>query len=240
MKALYVLGNGSLYNDQEIKYSIRSLERHADGITSIVIIGEKPSFLNYDKVEHYQFFETGNKEYRIASKILFACKNKIVEGEFLFMNDDFFFTAPFQAASYPYFQRGPLLIGNPKSAYQQHLQLTRDYLFSKGKHALHFDVHTPIVYNSEKFMALQDCWDYSAKSIGLVVKSTYCNMHNLIGPIYTDVKLKSLNCVEDYQKLKSSNCFSINDAPWNQDRAWSNGVEQYLKDSYPNKSTFEL
>ncbi|MGK4567836.1 hypothetical protein [Flavobacterium sp. 3HN19-14] len=240
MKALYVLGTGSMYNNQELRYSLRSLERYGSGIDTVVIIGERPAFLNYDVVEHYPFAETGNKDFRIASKILFACENQIVTGDFLFLNDDFFFRDHFNAIDYPYYQKVPLLNGEPKTPYQKQLAVTRDYLLSQGKHALHFDVHTPIVYNAEKFIALRETWLHSATTLGLVVKSSYCNMHSLYGPIYKDVKLKSLATIDDKIKFESSHVFTINDAHWNNDRAWHLGVEQYLKSEFPHKSKFEL
>lgn len=239
MDAVYILGTGSLYNDQEIKYSIRSLERYCSDIDRIIIIGEKPKFFDYGKIEHHYFKEKGNKDFRIASKILFACDAGIVNGNFLFLNDDFFFTNPFSAENYPFYQKGELLIGESKSDYQNQLALTRDYLELYEKATLHFDVHTPIVYNSKMFQELREHWQYSAKTIGLVVKSMYCNMHGIIGTDYQDLKIKSFG-PDVFEKIKKVNCFTINDASWNNDRVWKNGLSDYLKAEFPNKSKYEL
>ena len=89
-------------------------------------------------------------------------------------------------------------------------------------------------------MSLAESWEYSKNTIGLVVKSTYCNMLNLQGREYNDVKLKSLDSIDDKIKLESTHVFTINDAHWNNDRAWHLGVEQYLKSEFPDKSKFEL
>lgn len=234
MDVLYVLGTGSKFNNEELKFSLRSLERFGKNIGRIILIGEKPDFLDYSKIEHHPFEESGVKEYRIASKILFACEEGIVSGNFLFCNDDFFFTQSFDANNYPFYNKGSLLNGEPKTAYQEHLKITRDFLVSKGKSTKHFDVHTPIIYNSEKFMALRECWETSKKTIGMVVKSIYCNMYGFLGMPYNDIKLKSLQLPSDLNLLKTSNCFSI------ADEAWNKGVKNHLQHLFPTKSKYEL
>ena len=50
MDVLYILGNGSPFYNDELKYSLRTLERFGSNIDRLILVGEKPSFLNYDKV----------------------------------------------------------------------------------------------------------------------------------------------------------------------------------------------
>lgn len=234
MDVLYVLGTGSKFNNEELKFSLRSLERHGKNLGRVIIIGEKPDFIDYSKIEHYPFIESGVKEYRIAAKIMFACENNIVTGNFMFCNDDFFFIKSFDTNNYPFYNKGALLVGAPRTPYQQHLMITRDFLESKGKKTKHFDVHTPIIYNCEKFMALRDCWESSKNSIGMTVKSIYCNMYGFLGMPYHDIKLKSLITPNDFVQLRTNNVFSI------ADEAWNKGVKTYLQQIFPTKSKFEL
>ncbi|RZJ71089.1 hypothetical protein [Flavobacterium sp.] len=234
MTALYVLGNGSPFLNSELLYSLRTLERHALGIDRVVVVGEKPNFIDYSKVVHAPFKDTlNNKEYSIASKIYHACEKGLVDGDFFFCNDDFFFTQDFLATVFPFFQKGALYAGFNPRGYDEYLKHTRDFLIAQKKEFFHFDVHTPIIYNSEKFIALKDAWEYSRKTIGLVVKSTYCNMYGINGPEYKDVKLKSFG-IDDYHRAIESPCFSIYDS------AWKAGVFEWLKNQYPNKSKWEL
>lgn len=232
MDALYILGTGSKYNNLELMYSLRSLERYGSNIGNVVLIGEKPSFLDYNVIKHYPFREFGNKDFRIAAKIVYACNTRIVSDDFLFLNDDFFFTSTFDAKTYPYYQKGELLIGEPKTEYQKLLQHTRDYLLSKGKSTTHFDVHTPIIYNRQKFIDLMKCWEYSGKTAGLSVKSTYCNMHGITGPMYDDVKVREWG-IDEYKRAMSVNCFSCYDVI-------PHSLTEWLSKSFPNKSKFEL
>jgi hypothetical protein len=235
MDILYILGKGSPFNNEEIKYSLRSLERFGSNIGKVVLIGEKPDFLDYSKIEHHPFTETGVKDYRIASKIMHACAIGAVKGDFLFCNDDFFFARPFDCNTFTNYCQGYLHHGDSiATAYQDHLRLTRDYLLSQGKSANNFDMHCPIIYNSEKFLALAPAWEYSKTTIGLVVKSTYANMYGIPGTLYRDVKLKELISQNDYYRINSVDCFSI------YDQAWNRGVKSYLERTFTEKSPWEL
>ena len=234
MDVLYILGKGSPFNNEELKYSLRSLERFGSNIGRLIIVGEKPSFLNYDKVVHLPFNESGVKEYRIASKILHACTTVTVTGDFLFCNDDFFFMKPFDCDAFPFYKYGNLYNGTSASAYADHLKLTQQYLQSKGKSSFHFDVHCPIIYNAKKFMYLNDSWLHSRETIGMVVKSTYCNMHDIEGVTYKDIKLKQLISTEEFESIKLNECFSI------YDQAWKKGVEGYLMQTFQQKSQWEI
>jgi hypothetical protein len=234
MEAVYLLGTGSPYQNEELRYSLRSLDTYAWGITRVILVGECPSWINRDSVEHIPFKEDGPKDYRIAAKILHICEEKIVTKPFLFCNDDFFFTKPFEAARYPFFYKGDLINEPPRTSYQHQLKFTKDYLMQKRLPTKHFDVHTPIIYDPVKFKALKEVWEYSKNTIGLVVKSTYANHYYLRGEIYSDIKLKEFVSEKNQQRVRSSNVFSI------YDQAWKLGVFDYLNKQFTKKSRYEL
>lgn len=234
MDVLYILGKGSPFNNEELKYSLRSLDRYGANIDRLILVGEKPDLLNYSKVVHLPFNESGVKDYRIASKILHACTTGTVTGDFLFCNDDFFFMKPFDCNSFPFYHQGNLYRGNTSTGYADHLKLTRDYLHDKGKPSLHFDVHCPIIYNAEKFISLTDTWLHSRETIGMVVKSCYANMLEITGNLYSDVKLKELKSEMDFYLITKNESFSI------YDQAWKKGVEGYLMKEFQKKSRWEI
>lgn len=234
MDVLYILGKGSPFNNEELKYSLRSLERFGSNVGRIIIVGEKPDFIDNTKVTHVPFNESGVKEYRIASKILHACTSRTVTGDFLFCNDDFFFMKSFDCNQFPFYHQGYLQSAEGTSGYGDHLKLTRQYLESKSKTTMHFDVHCPIIYNAQKFISLTDTWLHSRESIGMVVKSCYANMNQLNGITYKDVKLKQLITQKDYEMANLNECFSI------YDQAWKKGVEAYLMHEFQDKSKWEL
>lgn len=235
MDVLYLLGRGSPFNNEELKYSLRSLYRYGKNIDRLILVGEKPDFLDYSEVIHLPFDEKGVKDYRIASKILHACDQGILEGDFLFCNDDFFFTRPFDCDAFPYYHKGLLRYPNGGIGYQEHLKITQEFLSYHGKSIYHFDVHCPIIYNAQKFQSLREVWKYSSTTIGLVVKSIYANMHGIKGEMYNDAKLKQLlpNSSEWYAAFENE-CFSI------YDEAWGKGVRTFLEERFPTRSIWEL
>ena len=234
MDILYILGNATTANYEELRFSLRTLAHHLKGYGRVIVVGEDPGFLS-DVVEFYPVAEAkGNKEYRISQKILYACKEEIVTGDFLFMNDDFFFCKDVVAREYPYLQKGSLFGEAPDKNYEESLRNTGNYLRAKGKTQLHFDVHTPIIYNAEKYMALVPHFQESKKMVrGFVVKSLYSNIYEVPHRKYEDVKLSRLRTAEDFERLKHTDCFSCSDA------GWRNGVGNYLVSEFQDVSPFE-
>ncbi|MBT0607648.1 hypothetical protein [Aequorivita echinoideorum] len=246
MDILYILGAGSLHNNEELRYSLRALEKnvcHAKLVEAtrslsgaegrVVVVGENPGFLS-EKVEfHYLPEAKGNKEYCIAKKVEWACQN-VMQGDFLFMNDDFFLHKKIVPQHYPNYQKGCLSHTAPDSNYNKSLQHTFQYLKRLGHTTFHFDVHTPIIYNSDKFLALSQHWKHSKTlDFGMVVKSVYGNIYQIPHLPYKDVKLSRLKTLEDYQRIDATSCISCSDA------GWRNGVADYLKHKFPNPSIYE-
>ncbi len=251
MNILYILGNGSLHNNEELRYSLRSVEKNVTPSAverspssverspstpeaRIIVVGDNPGFLS-DKVEyHYVPDASSNKAYSIAKKIEWACKN-VLQGDFLFMNDDFFFHKKIVPAAYPNYQMGPLKQSAPDRNYERLLLDTHNYLHTLGHTTLHFDVHTPIIYNTEKFLALSPHWEESKKRhFGLVVKSVYGNIYGLPHLPYIDCKLDQLKTYDDFKRIEATSCISCSD------QGWRNGVADYLKLKFPNPSKFEI
>lgn len=68
MDVLYILGSGSPFNNDELRYSLRSLEKNGVNVSRVIVVGENPGFLS-ENVEYYHVKEfSGNKEYRIGKK----------------------------------------------------------------------------------------------------------------------------------------------------------------------------
>lgn len=227
---LYIIGSGSLHYNEELRFSLRTVEKFCK-VDKVIVVGEKVEFLS-DKVEYHYIKESdGNKEYRIAMKVYNACKQGIVKGDFIFMNDDFFFTQPYDFSIN--YAKEKL---NPKGQdhYQKAILDTRDYLLGLGKTIHNFDVHTPIIYNSEKFMELLPHFEASKQTTnGMTVKSIYGNINGLTPTLYDDCKLSTLQTVNDFNKIIGKPVISCSDG------AWHNGVRSYLRKLYPNKSIYE-
>lgn len=231
MKLLYIIGSGSLYNNEELRYSIRTVEKHLKDVDEVIVVGEKVDFLS-DKVKYHYIKEAfGNKEYRIAMKIYTACKLGYVSGDFALMNDDFFFTRQFDWKQN--FAKENLE-SKGSAYYQAAINETRNYLKRLGHTTYHFDMHTPIVYNSERFMSMLPHFEASKRTpYGMVVKSLYGNINGLKPTFYKDCKLNQLLTLRDFEKIKNTPVISCSNFAWNKN------VKAYFNFLYPNKSKYE-
>ena len=231
MQLLYIIGSGSLHYNEELRFSLRSVQRHCPEVTKIVVVGEPVHFLS-DMVEYHYIPEAqGNKEYCIGMKVYNACKEGYIKGNFAFMNDDFFFTRPFDwSVNYA----KPDLHATSLQYYQKAIHDTKQYLLSLKKTTYHFDVHTPIVYNSKKFLKMLPHLQQSQlTSDGMVVKSLYGNINGLEPTMYNDCKLSTMQTRRDFERAKETPVISCSDG------CWSNGMRSYMKSEYPNKSMYE-
>lgn len=235
---VYPLGNGSKWNDNELRYSLRSVEKHLCGYRNIVIIGNKPDWLT--NVTHIPFEDVHRwKETRIALKVLKVCNDERVSNFFLFMNDDHFLTSEFQAYEFPYYRKETLATTAQKrrfnDAYRKSLVNTYMALTKKGHLTHNFDVHCPIVYNKELFIKMfYDYPEWEETNYGYVVKSMYCNTYKIEGELVRDLKIGapcSFDLLGDL--IKDREFFSIGDKVVNVD------FILFMEKLYPQKSIYE-
>src|SRR4051812_35587008 len=106
MDILIPLGRGSSWQNNELRYALRSVEKHLSGYDNIFIVGEKPDWIQ--NITHIPFEDKpgyGNRDRNIFNKILAGIKDERLSYEFMFMSDDHFFTADFSATRFPYYYR---------------------------------------------------------------------------------------------------------------------------------------
>jgi hypothetical protein len=128
MDAVYILGKGSLANNLELVYSIRSLLSNVLDIDNVYVVGEKPQGL--PGVIHIEASDLHTRPWRnVYYKTLLACDIDELSDEFFFMNDDFFITSPLLATEFPFYCLKNSNGGNC------------------GVHSFH--VHCPIVYKKQ-------------------------------------------------------------------------------------------
>lgn len=194
--AVYILGTGSKWQDNELRYSLRSLEKYVTGVRNVYVVGECPEWLTGVIHLPCKDEKPGNlvyKERNIMLKILRACAEPQLSKEFLFINDDHFFLAPVEAETYPnyYLENipGMILWRNINDQYQASLKQTVAALKKTNLYDLFFDVHYPIIYNKAKFVSIMDAYDWNLP-YGYVIKSLYANCMQLEGtPLEDDCKI---------------------------------------------------
>jgi len=201
---LYILGSGSKWQNNEIRYSIRSAEKYVGNLGRVFIVGEFPKFLSRKnkKITYIEVHDfTSHKLRNAIRKLRIAVMNPDVPENFILMNDDFFFMKPMRVL--PLWHRGFM-----KDTVAQHetkggyyfmaLQDTYNMLSftCKIKNPLDYEVHTPMHFEKSKLyetLALAEKLNDE-----VLIRSLYANMYNLGGEYRDDVKLKVYEDIDDY------------------------------------------
>ncbi len=236
MDIVYCLGKGSKWRNKELMYSLRSVEKHCSNVGHVFIVGEDPKFVNGISILPYPDKSNYNKEKNIFEKLLHACENEYLSDDFLFMNDDHFFLQDIDITTIPYWSNGFLLHAFQRlqagNTYRISLKNTWLTLNKAQKADFNFDVHTPIIYNKHKLKALQQ-YDWTLP-YGLVIKSLYCNHHQISPVTIDDLKINAFHSViEIFEMLKNRSVFSVGDGGLN------DALKTLLAEKYPNPSLWE-
>lgn len=96
MDILYIVGTGSTWVNNELKYSLRSIAKNGINVDRVFIVGYIPRFINQEnvvcipaddptKVKHY------NMLYKIGLAIEKTDIGKNNDGKFLVSSDDHFY-----------------------------------------------------------------------------------------------------------------------------------------------------
>lgn len=240
---VYILGTGSTWEDNELRYSLRSVEKYLKNYGNIYIIGNnRPSFL--DNIRYYRVEETSIKPQKNVANCLYVASTlEKLSNNFLFFNDDFFLLKNTDALTYPTYhnpEKGNDLVKNCKDEnYKRKIENTINKIQElTGKNPYsYYDIHLPFVFNKVELNRVLRWVQYHDDKEGMLIRTLYGNLSNVKGnqvignsrkiniPLEIDT-LKELN--------RNSRFFSIGDDGLNDD------MKQYLQLLYPNKSKYEI
>lgn len=193
MDLVYALGTGSNWNNNELRFSLRSVAKNLKGYGHIYIVGENPGFITGTGITHIPYPDEyhGNADGNIIRKVLRACQIKELSDDFIFMNDDNYFNKPMHVADIYPFHKGNMNQIDPnvfKGVWGIRLGNTRAVLGAKKIVPLHFDHHAPILFNKQKFTELYPLFDYASLP-GLTIKSVYGSVHYPKAPVMNGEKV---------------------------------------------------
>lgn len=238
---VYVLGNGSGWADNEMRYSLRSLEMYLQDLGTVYVIGHRPKWMQ--NVQHYFYPDRHTcKERNIMEKLAYACGHPDLSETFLHVHDDHFALAPALACDIPNWHGGPLdRLGNqvkarsPKNNWAYAVLNTHQALQEKGHTAHNFDLHLPMLFDKNLYPATMDLYDWKGQPRGFVVKSLYANTLGLPGTFSPDLKVNArLTFQQMVDSLKGRPWFSIGNA------GLTLAFKELLAALYPKPSRFEI
>ena len=240
---VYLLGRGSKWENNELRYSLRSVERYGKNVGDIIIVGEElPDWVSKDNERIKLLYSKDPYEKKWDNawyKINQVCKKY---DRFILMNDDFFLVKEVDFDTLPVYYNGELqsLIDKytKTSSYVGMLTRTVDVLskIKPGATQYNFALHVPLIVESkkiEKFMKSVD-----GHATGLSFRSIYGNLAVKIEDCIQlpDFKINSTISKNVFnQVILNRTYFSIGD----KFLATTSGGKQILEDLYPTPSTFE-
>lgn len=214
----------SINKDDELKMSLRTIERNLEGSGHVWIVGDTPLWnLNPVNSTVIPAKDVYNKEpnRNIANKMLIACANNLIPDEFLLVHDDNFITAPCDIDIWPWNQKGTewkdtLAEKNTKELF--------------GKNIPNFDLHCPHRMTKVGIRLALQHLDWK-KPGGYCIKTAYCLTNNVPSNFYWDLKILTEAGIK---KLTAGRpFFSCSD------ESYYPLVHDWLIERFPNNSRYE-
>ncbi len=255
MDIAYVIGTGSKWQNNELRYSLRSIDRYGQGLGEVYIIGDElPDFIEPSSVRFLQVKDAapGRPQYNCALKIRHLFENTDVD-RFLLSSDDHFFIRPVCFDRWPLHYKGKEMPsddtkGVGDARYTRAMADTRRFMERHRLDLRYWEGHTNKLYT-------RAAWEYltageigedffrtmEAAKYGICVNSPMQAVVYQQEAVYMkvgvcqrkDVKLRHLNTPEDWELLKDTESFSIYDS------AINTGVAGLLQVLFPDKCRFE-
>lgn len=241
MDILYTLGKGSAWQDNELRYSLRSLEKYGRNVGRIYIVGDWcPPFINREKLTVIECQQPYKDKFKnILYSIVYACEHSDISDEFLLSSDDHFYMQPTDFDEYPYYIKSEELpSSNCLSGYKRCLWETRCLLQKHGYGIRNYAQHCNTHFVKSVLLAHKNIIEESF-TLYKGVEAT-CLMLNILmserpfePTAREDLKIRDSDPKEMMQALKGRDCFSIGDR----------AVEitaSVLKEEFPHPSRYEI
>lgn len=233
MTIAYILGDGSLHGDLELRLSLRSVEKYLQP-ERVIVCGFNPGFLS-DKVEFIPN-DPENKEndaaWGIKENLLALCTHPDTPETFVLMNDDYFILQPIK--EFPYYHKGELRDAMERlgsGIFYGHLLATVTVLEKRKLPTKHFDGHWPILYDKKKLKEIIEAQDWDVP-LGPTARSLYCNTLGIEGELADDVKAN--NPLKDWAAFcAGKSVISVSDA------SFDRNCRSHVLSLFPDKSKYE-
>ncbi len=189
MKVVYPLGNGSIWDDRELKYSINSLLKFTN-VTEIYIVGSVPRCELPENVYILPFESKYKHSAQRVAHNLICFLDKVCPREFIVMNDDFFCNQLCDLSKLPLWYDKPISERMLKPGISSKYKYT--LLKSiRNKEDLNFGVHFPLPVRHV---------DIFRESLNEALSITNgCSYRNIYGN-----KVKDIETIEQRKDLKFS------------------------------------
>lgn len=248
---LYVIGTGSVNDNNELRYSLRTLERNCPFINRVIISGDVPSFIGGDAVVvRCEDVSPEGKHWNMLHKIVAGILEANIDKPFWFSCDDHFMTRQVcRDADFKIVNRGRIYTesdwerdNNRRcNKYQRAFASTGHVLRNLGFPDFNTVWHGNMVIHpsvlDKVLAACEECRRRPGSTYGPEPMLLFNNIYLKDGErdfkyVNHDVKAKSFNSCMRFSL--QDGVFSTGDSAWNDGRllAW-------FKENYREKSRWE-
>jgi hypothetical protein len=231
MDILYILGTGSTWKDNELRYSLRSVEKNIVDSGNVFIVGEKPDWLQ--NVYHISFPDAYQKKWcNVYSKLTRACKSPALSSDFLLFNDDFFILQPIKAENYPFYFSSIMATQNSflKTKVLTTPEIIASLMPKSHGPVRNFSVHRPVRINKKKYAEMPQP---DLTMAGYCGRNYYCNFYNVPGIQCPDVNISPNMTISQIERLVANRT----DISIFSDTARRPSFQEWINKKFPSPST---
>lgn len=241
---VYVFKAGSKWNDNELRYSLRSAEKHFPH-RNVVIVGDRPDWItNVIHIEEPDKFSdiNGGRYKNVIKKTRAACNDDRVSKQFVLMNDDFFFLKdtdtiePFSIGSLDsMIEQFTKTYGGKRNQYINALKRTKRVLRDQNiENPISYAIHYPIVYDKVNFLHMTEEIEWLQKPCSW--RTIYGNMFRIGSIEREDPKVNTAKDLESFlQQDDHGDFLSISDQI-----ALDTRFQFWIEMRFPHKSKYEI
>lgn len=249
MDILYLIGeNTSKCEYNELRYSLRSIEKFGKNVGRIYVGGYCPEWLNDNvyKVSVKQIYEKPSnivkKHINMLATILYVVDNTDISDDFLVSMDDHFYIKEVDFDNYPIYcklvEENGTISSNIYTPYGKFIDKTKKFLESQNLPIYYLTLHRNMHCSRNWIKECRNILDkiikeeISCEHMIFILNYIY-NKHPFDFTIIKDVKIKSS---KDWEKVNPNDteCFSTSDFQVN------SFFDRKIKELYPIKSKYEL
>jgi hypothetical protein len=236
---VYPLGNESTWQDNELRYSLRSLEKNLHSVGDVYVVGHRPKWLK--NVVHIPLDDShrSNKDCNLIDKLIVACHAGIAD-RFLFCSDDQMILTPIRSDDLAPYHIGDLATkpaafwANGK--WHRRLRHTFDWLLSRGLPTWHYDSHVPQPIERKTFLDATRDLDYQ-DGLGYTINTVYFNAvlqtHVGLGARKANLENAANDVAAVRRSLDGKTFLGFND------RGLTPALKQVLAERFPKPSKYE-
>jgi hypothetical protein len=238
----YKLGSNSDWgNYEELRYSIRSLQKNFKNLGNIFIVGSSPDWACNGYFHALNDPYRTNKDANLINKLIVAAKIPLISDYFLNMSDDYFLTKPLEITDetqlkVPYFDNS---VPQPKeerpNRWNKRLRRTFDHLDKLGLKSNCYEIHAPQLLNKKLFPDTVLRYPFG-EDIGMCGNTLYFNTVEQKGEVLgKQVPENYVGRVKNKTQKIPKNCTWINTTP----KGMGDNIKDYLQKEFSEKSDYE-